>query len=81
MNSTRWTIAALTFVSVFAMCLHAAAPKENPARQMWEYKTLAADSTERLTDKMKNQAGEEGWELVAVVRNSDMDVFYFKRPR
>lgn len=80
MSSTRWTFAVLT-VATLTYCIHAASPPSSPVRATWEYKTLAGEQDERLTDKVKNDAGKEGWELVSVIYDGKLDHFYFKRPR
>lgn len=50
--------------------------------QKWEYVTYTFD-TWRFAEKEFKQLGEEGWELVGVLRpeqDKAFFVYYFKRP-
>lgn len=65
---------------------------ERPApRQQWEYRTLSRDAIAELGNKDLNtglnKLGEEGWELVALAADANLNrkgswaEYYFKRPK
>lgn len=49
----------------------------------WEYKftVLPANNIEDAIDNKLNDLGEQGWELVSVVKDTYMTVAYFKRQK
>jgi len=45
---------------------------------MWENKILQGDGL--VNPKDLNKLGEEGWELVTIIREDDTYYYYLKRP-
>ena len=50
--------------------------------QKWEYEWATEELMKSGVKYFLNQMGDEGWELVSVVKNeADILVYYFKRPK
>jgi len=61
---------------------YAQGQRTSPVRQAWEYRIIEAATVEGYTSaaeiqKLLNQGGAEGWELVRVSER----LYYFKRPK
>jgi hypothetical protein len=87
----RLVLLAVLFFSILLLAWsgHARPQKTDNARQVWEYKALAAGlymipaaSSPSVVDQL-NQCGADGWELVTVenvgVPGAPSAVYYFKR--
>jgi hypothetical protein len=80
-------LVCLAVVSV-AYVAHAQTQRTNPMNQKWEYMTLKVNQLELTSPEVKkalNDAGDSGWELVAVTSESTVSVslnfLTFKRAR
>ena len=75
-------------ISSIAYLAHAQPQRTGSTKQMWEYQTLRAsglDLTSPEVKKAMSDAGNSGWELVAITNESTVSVslywLTFKRPK
>ena len=56
--------------------------RRNPARTVWEYKSVGQNQTGFRGDETLNEFGAQGWELVSSAGNDSSGIIYtFKRPK
>jgi hypothetical protein len=82
MIKRRVPLIIAVLVCLCASTGYAQVQRTGPARQAWEYRVVEIATVESYTaatdiQKLLNQGGAEGWELIRV---SDTR-YYFKRPR
>lgn len=82
MKTPRVIIVLLVVVALSIAAWTVQAQKQNAARQQWEYKVI--NIYQNNADKILDDLGAEGWELVAVQPSSDATakgLYHFKRQK
>jgi lipopolysaccharide export system protein LptC len=76
----------LLLVAVAAALLLCAAGWTGSAQRQtsptsWEYKSTPASYYGRPDDRLLNELGAQGWELIGVNQDGSVTYYFFKRPK